>query len=52
MVSGMVTAIVMVQAERHQIQETAEALGISTPTAKRDWLYARAWLFRELHRGD
>jgi RNA polymerase sigma factor (TIGR02999 family) len=34
------------------IEETAEALGISTPTAKRDWLYARAWLFRELHRHD
>jgi RNA polymerase sigma factor (TIGR02999 family) len=34
------------------IEETAEALGISNPTAKRDWLYARAWLFRELHRDD
>ena len=34
------------------IEETAEALGISTPTAKRDWIYARAWLFRELHRDD
>jgi RNA polymerase sigma factor (TIGR02999 family) len=33
-----------------RIQETAEALGISTPTAKRDWTYARAWLFRELKR--
>jgi RNA polymerase sigma factor (TIGR02999 family) len=32
------------------IEETAEALGISTPTAKRDWIYARAWLFRELKR--
>jgi RNA polymerase sigma factor (TIGR02999 family) len=32
------------------IEETAEALGISTPTAKRDWTYARAWLFRELQR--
>jgi RNA polymerase sigma factor (TIGR02999 family) len=32
--------------------ETAEALGISTPTAKRDWIYARAWLFRELKRDD
>jgi RNA polymerase sigma factor (TIGR02999 family) len=30
------------------IEETAEALGISTPTAKRDWTFARAWLFREL----
>lgn len=34
------------------IEETAEALGISTPTAKRDWTYARAWLFRELQRSD
>jgi RNA polymerase sigma factor (TIGR02999 family) len=25
-------------------EETAEALGISVPTAKRDWAYARAWL--------
>ncbi len=31
------------------IEETAEALGISTPTAKRDWIYARAWLFRALN---
>ena len=30
------------------IEETAEALDISTPTAKRDWTYARAWLYREL----
>lgn len=32
------------------IEETAETLGISTPTAKRDWIFARAWLFRELKR--
>ena len=32
------------------IEEAAEALGISTPTAKRDWIFARAWLFRELQR--
>ena len=25
-------------------EETADALGISVPTAKRDWAYARAWL--------
>jgi RNA polymerase sigma factor (TIGR02999 family) len=30
------------------IEEAAEALGISSPTAKRDWIFARAWLFREL----
>lgn len=32
------------------IEEAAEALGISTATAKRDWIYARAWLFREIKR--
>jgi RNA polymerase sigma factor (TIGR02999 family) len=30
------------------IEETAEALGISSATAKRDWTAARAWLNREL----
>jgi len=32
------------------IEQAAEALGISEPTAKRDWAYARAWLFREINR--
>jgi RNA polymerase sigma factor (TIGR02999 family) len=27
--------------------EIALALGVSEPTVKRDWAYARAWLFRE-----
>jgi RNA polymerase sigma factor (TIGR02999 family) len=31
-------------------EQAAEALGISEPTAKRDWAYARAWLFREIGR--
>ena len=30
------------------IDEAADVLGISAPTAKRDWTYARAWLFREI----
>jgi DNA-directed RNA polymerase specialized sigma24 family protein len=30
--------------------ETAEALGVSEPTAKRDWTYARTWLFREIQQ--
>jgi RNA polymerase sigma-70 factor (ECF subfamily) len=30
------------------IEETAEALGISTATVKREWAFARAWLQREL----
>jgi len=32
------------------IEETAEVLGISPATVKRDWVVARAWLFRELSR--
>jgi RNA polymerase sigma factor (TIGR02999 family) len=32
-------------------QETAVALGISLRTAQRDWLKARAWLYRELRGG-
>ncbi len=34
------------------IEEAADLLGISTPTAKRYWSYARAWLFREIRRGE
>lgn len=30
------------------IEQTAESLGISTSTADRHWVYARAWLFREI----
>jgi RNA polymerase sigma factor (TIGR02999 family) len=33
------------------IEETAEALGISPATVKRDWSMARAWLRRELGEG-
>lgn len=29
-------------------EETAEALGVSVPTVKRDWRVARAWLGKEL----
>ena len=31
------------------VEETAEALGVSAPTVKRDWRAARAWLARELN---
>jgi RNA polymerase sigma factor (TIGR02999 family) len=31
------------------IEETAEALGTSPATVKRDWGAARTWLYRELH---
>ena len=30
------------------IEEAADVLAISVPTAKRDWTYARAWLFRKI----
>jgi RNA polymerase sigma factor (TIGR02999 family) len=30
------------------MEEAAETLGISLATAKRDWTFAKAWLFREL----
>ena len=32
------------------IEEAAAALGISEPTAKRHWTYARAWLFNEIRK--
>ncbi len=32
------------------LEETAAALDISVRTAKRDWAYSRAWLFREIAR--
>ena len=31
-------------------EDAAEVLGLSVPTAKRYWAYARAWLFREIRR--
>lgn len=34
------------------IEDTAEALGISQSTVKRDWNTARVWLYRELDRTD
>jgi RNA polymerase sigma factor (TIGR02999 family) len=33
------------------IEDAADVLGISAPTAKRDWAYARAWLFRAIKQG-
>jgi len=32
------------------LAEAAQVLGISEPTAKRYWAYARAWLFQEIER--
>jgi RNA polymerase sigma factor (TIGR02999 family) len=34
------------------VDETADALDISPATAKRDWVFARAWLLRELGEGQ
>jgi RNA polymerase sigma factor (TIGR02999 family) len=33
------------------IEEAAEVLGIALSTAKRDWIYARAWLYDEINQG-
>ena len=30
------------------VEETAQVLDISVPTAKRHWAYAKAWLYREI----
>src|SRR4051794_28931131 len=32
------------------LEEAAEVIGISTPTAKRYWAFARVWLYREISR--
>ncbi|HVO09126.1 MAG TPA: sigma-70 family RNA polymerase sigma factor [Vicinamibacteria bacterium] len=34
------------------VPETAEVLGISAATVKREWAVARAWLYRELSAGE
>src|SRR5215831_227345 len=34
------------------LEETAEALKISTRTVQREWSMAQAWLYRELSRGE
>ncbi|OAB61388.1 hypothetical protein AY599_24635 [Leptolyngbya valderiana BDU 20041] len=34
----------------YTFDEVAETLNVSTPTAKRDWQFARAWLKREMLR--
>jgi RNA polymerase sigma factor (TIGR02999 family) len=33
------------------IEETAEVLGVSPATVKREWVSAKAWLYREMSRG-
>ncbi len=34
------------------VEETAEVFGITTRSIERDWKFARAWLFREIAKGD
>jgi RNA polymerase sigma factor (sigma-70 family) len=34
------------------IEETAEALGVSVRTVKRDWTMAKLWLLRELKKSE
>lgn len=34
------------------VDETAAALNISTATVKNDWAYAKAWLYKEMSRGE
>jgi len=33
------------------IEQAARVLGVSEPTAKRDWAFARAWLYRQVNSG-
>lgn len=35
-----------------EISEVAAVLGVSEPTVKRDWQFARVWLSRELRAGE
>jgi RNA polymerase sigma factor (TIGR02999 family) len=34
------------------VNETAEVLGVSPATVKRDWSLAKTWLLREIRKGD
>jgi RNA polymerase sigma-70 factor, ECF subfamily len=34
------------------VEETADVLGVSATTVKRDWAVARAWLLRAIEHGD
>jgi len=34
------------------VKETAEVLDVSPTTVKEDWAFARAWLFKEMRRGQ
>ena len=34
------------------LEQASQLLGIPTTTAKRNWSYARAWLYREISKGE
>lgn len=34
------------------VEETAEVFGMTTRSIERDWKFARAWLFREISKGE
>lgn len=34
------------------VEDTAEALGVAPATVKRDWDFARAWLYRDMAAGE
>jgi len=34
------------------VEETAKALGVSAATVKRDWAFAKAWLYREMTKDE
>jgi RNA polymerase sigma factor (TIGR02999 family) len=34
------------------VKQVAEFLGISVPSVKRDWSMAKAWIYREMRRGN
>ena len=35
-----------------ELEQTAEALGVSPMTVKREWAIARAWFYERLTAGD
>lgn len=50
--SRMATVVELHHFGGRTLQETADILGASRSAVKRDWAIAKAWLHRELSRGD
>ena len=40
-----------VERQRQALEETAAALGVSAPTVKRAWAFARGWLKESIESG-